>query len=106
MPNNPPAKPTRDFPLWAHKSGSWCAVIDGQRKTFDGWARDRDGSAALGRYNAYMEARALGKLPDLATGRVVVRDVVNHYLTRQLKRAAAGEITLRNLRDGRTAVES
>lgn len=100
-----PAKPYKTFPLWPHKSGSWCVVIDGERKSFGGWARDPKGDDAIGEYNKFMEARRRGQEPETETSIVTVREIVNRYLTRQHRRAHAGEITLRDYRDAMGVLE-
>lgn len=107
MNPTPPAKPYKTFPLWPHRSGSWCAVIDGLRRSFGGWRTDPKGDGALGRYNAFMEARRRGLDPvasDLSG--VAVREVVNRYVTRQHRRAVAGEIGLRDYRDSLSVLEA
>lgn len=96
-----PAKPTRNFPLWAHKSGSWVAIVEGERKSFGGWRRDPDGEHALARFEAY--TRGLAKPVNDDT--VILKDVANLYITRQLRRAEAGEIGWRQFRDLKTSIE-
>ncbi len=97
-----PKKPTKGFPLWPHKNGSWCVVIDGERKAFGGWRTDPKGEDALRRYNAFIDDQA-GHVGDSTT---TVRDVVNRYLSHQHRRVVAKEIGNRNYGDAMNALEA
>jgi integrase len=55
-----PAKPSPDYPLFAHASGQWAKKIDGQFRYFGPWA---DPSGALEKYR-----RFAGGIPEAASG--------------------------------------
>jgi hypothetical protein len=89
-----PDKPRDDFPIWPHASGSWCAVIEGKRRSFGGWAKDRDGSAALKRYHSFIDSRKAGFIMQSNSTIASVREVVNRYLNTQRRRAEGDAIAV------------
>ncbi len=97
-----PKKPTKGFPLWPHKNGSWCVVIDGERKAFGGWRTDPKGEDALIRYNAFIDDQAV----HVGDSTTTVRDVVNRYLSHQHRCVSAGEMKLRNYGDAMRSLEA
>jgi integrase len=95
-----PPKPRRDFPLFAHRGGSWTAKIDGKQQAFGGWIGDPAGEKALAKYNRHMQLRGgSARVPTAADGNMTVRELVNRFLTRQLQRLQAGEIRSTSFRD-------
>jgi integrase len=107
MTKSPPAKPRLDFPLFAHRGGSWTAKIDGRHRSFGGWSDDPAGEKALAKYNREMSKRGgRSVVPITADINVTVRDVVNRFLTRQLQRRDAGEIRGTSFRDFKSALQA
>jgi len=93
----PPAKPTRDFPLYAHRSGSWVKKIRGKLYYFGGWA---DPDAAL---KAYLEVR-----DDLLAGRtprprrdneLTVENLCNLFLASRERLKDTGELSAETYAD-------
>lgn len=103
MPSRP-KKPYKTFPLWPHKSGSWCAVIDNRRHSFGGWSQDQKGDAALTRYHSFMETKRKGIAPLVTDHTVTVKEVVNRYLTRQFRRASSGDLGQRDYGDAMRSI--
>jgi len=100
-----PAKPYSSFPLTAHNNGQWCKKIRGRVHFFGVWS---DPEAALQRYLEVAADLHAGRTPNqtVSADGCTVKDVCNHYLTFQVQRLEAGEITARSFEDYRNAVES
>ncbi len=101
-----PRKPSPTFPLTPHNNGQWCKKIRGKVHFFGVWENPQ---AALQQYlkvAADLHAGRQSRTSTLARGGVLVKDVCNHYLTAQFRKAEAGEITARWFEDCRRVVES
>lgn len=105
--SKPPKKPRRNFPLFAHQGGSWCATIDGRRKSFGGWRNDPRGEAAFLRWKEYDSALREGRQAQpVRTGPVTVRDVINSLLEDRLAKMERGELDPGSYADYREATRS
>jgi integrase len=97
MPNSTdkPNKPRGDFPLYAHASGQWAKRIRGRVHYFGKWA---DPQAARERFAREKDDLYAGRTPSNGDG-LTVRELVNHFLTREKRKIASGEITERTFED-------
>lgn len=102
-----PKKPRPNFPLFAHAGGSWCATIDGRRKTFGGWKNDPKGERAVQRYEEFIKARREGREPvQLRKGVLAVRDVVNALLDDREAKLQSGHFDAESYADYRNCLRS
>ena len=87
-----PAKPHKDFPLFAHNNGQWAKKVRGKIHFFGVWA---DWQAALDRWLAERDELMAGRVPrsrhqhDTPT----LRDLVNQFLTTKNRFVESGELT-------------
>lgn len=108
MPARPagpkPKKPRRDFPLFAHASGTWAKTVDGKHKHFGPWS---DPAGAEARWREFSDARKAGRAPrPIADGSMTLKELANRFTTFHHNRAVAGEIRLSSFRDIRRAVKN
>ncbi|MFW6065992.1 MAG: hypothetical protein ACOC9S_04155, partial [Planctomycetota bacterium] len=97
-----PSKPYLSFPLTAHNNGQWCKKIRGKIHFFGTWD---DPQAALKRYLRVAEDLHAGRQPRISTGEITVKDLCNEFLTHQLHKQQAGQISLRWFEDCRRVLE-
>lgn len=97
-----PSKPYLSFPLTAHNNGQWCKKIRGKVHFFGTW---EDPQAALDRYLHVAEDLHGGRQPRIATDTVTIKDICNHFLSHQLQKQQAGEISARWFEDCRRVIE-
>ena len=101
-----PKKPYPSFPLTVHNNGQWCKKIRGKIHFFGVWD---DSHAALEQYLRQAENLHAGRQPrtsSVSSDELSVKDVGNHFLTYQLQKVEAGEITARWFEDCRRVVDS
>ncbi|MBL7132472.1 MAG: tyrosine-type recombinase/integrase [Phycisphaerae bacterium] len=101
-----PTKPYASFPLTSHNNGQWCKKIRGKMYFFGVWENP---DAALQNYLRAAEALHAGRRPreeSLSPNTLTVKDVCNHFLTYQLRRAETGEIGFRWAEDCRVVLEN
>ncbi len=100
-----PAKPSPSFPLTPHNNGQWCKKIRGKVYFFGVW---EDPDAALQRYLRAAAELHAGRQPrpTISAEGVTVKQVCNHYLTFQIQKLDAGDISPRWFEDCRRVVES
>jgi integrase len=91
-----PAKPSADFPLFAHASGVWAKKIRGKLHYFGPWS---DPAAALGRYQQQAADLHAGRSPRADPDALTVRAMANHFLTAKQKRVDTGELSPRTWAD-------
>jgi integrase len=87
-----PAKPRPGFPLFPHATGRWAKKIRGKLHYFGPWS---DPQAALDKYLDEKDDLHAGRRPRARAGDVLVRDVLNHFLTAKQRLVDAGEIAAR-----------
>ena len=97
-----PAKPSRDFPLFAHDNGQWCKKVKGKQHHFGPWS---DPQGALERWLEDKDALLAGRTPRRHLSGLVVRDVVNRYLTAKAALLESGELAPRTLVEYRNTCE-
>ena len=101
-----PKKPYPSFPLTTHNNGQWCKKIRGKIHFFGVWD---DPQAALEQYLRQADDLHTGRQPrasSISSDRLAVKDVGNHFLTYQLQKVEAGEITARWFEDCRRVIDS
>ena len=89
----PPAKPYKDFPLFAHQSGRWCKKILGKHKYFGRWD---DPDAAIALYQSQREDLYAGRRPRVDNEGLTVRSLMNRFLTAKRNQISAGELSGRS----------
>jgi integrase len=87
-----PAKPSDDFPLFAHAAGVWAKKIRGKLYYFGPWS---DPQGALRKYKEQAEALHAGRKPRPDAEAVTVRDVCNAFLNHKQALVDAGELSPR-----------
>lgn len=88
-----PRKP--DFPLWLHATGQWCKKIRGRCYYF---GKDKD--KALAEYLRVKDDLEAGRTPRAADpASITLMQLCNHFLTDQIAKRDAGEITPRTFLD-------
>ena len=79
-----PAKPNKDFPLYAHKFGCWAKKVRGKTAYFTKWSEDRKGVAALELWLDQKDDLLAGRIPRKKDpNAVTVADLSSEYLTHQ-----------------------
>jgi integrase len=97
-----PAKPTTDFPLFAHAAGVWAKKIRGKLYYFGPWD-DPDG--ALARYNAQRDDLHAGRTPRPDPAATTVKDLCNTFLNLKQARVNHGELSPRTWVDYKDACD-
>jgi integrase len=87
-----PAKPSPEFPLFAHAAGVWAKKIRGKLHYFGSWS---DPDAALAKYLEQKDALHAGRKPREDAGETTVKDAVNAFLNERKARVNSGQITSR-----------
>ena len=98
-----PSKPYPSFPLTPHNNGQWCKKIRGKVHFFGVWDSP---DVALQYYLRIATDLHAGRSPQKTTvlpGQITVKDVCNEYLTYQMRKADAGDISVRWFEDCRRA---
>ena len=91
-----PAKPRKDYPLFAHTNGQWAKKIRGKIHYFGAWAEPQ---AALDRYLAEKDDLIAGRVPRIQSDDFTLRKLVNHFLTAKKRSVQAGEIVARTFEE-------
>jgi hypothetical protein len=91
-----PNKPRPDYPLYAHASGQWAKRIRGTVHYFGKWA---DPQAAWEKYAREKDDLYAGRTPSVNGDALTLRELVNHFLTREKRKVATDEITERTFQD-------
>lgn len=94
-----PRKPYRGFPLFPHAAGVWAKKIRGKLHYFGPWS---DPDAALQRYLDQKDDLHAGRTPRVPTEGLMVRELLNRFLSTKRDLAGTGEITRRTFLDYHT----
>ena len=97
-----PAKPYKDFPLFAHSSGQWAKKIRGRLVYFGVWA---DPETAVGKYLADRDYLQAGVRPPVDRSFVSLGDLCNQFLTARQHRVESGELRKSTWDDYRKSCE-
>lgn len=92
-PTDKPSKPDPEFPLHAHRNGTWARRILGKVLYFGPWA---DPAAALANYVAEQDALHAGQSPRPDPAAFMVRELCNAFLNAKRLRVDSGELTERS----------
>lgn len=98
-----PAKPSKDFPLFAHSNGQWAKKIAGKMRYFGKW---EDHKGALDRYLDERHELKAGRIPksrESNSDKCEMEYLVNHFLTSKKRKLGRNEITERTYGDYLTA---
>src|SRR5437764_11348238 len=95
-PENKPAKPYDDFPLFPHATRRWAKKIRGKLHYFGPWV-DPDG--ALRKYLEQRDHLFAGRTPRVQGDGLTVRDLLNRFLTSKTHLLNSGEIRPRTFAD-------
>jgi len=93
---NRPAKPYADFPLFPHATGRWAKKIRGSFHYFGRWD---DWQGALERYLDQKDDLHAARTPRKPDEGLVVRDLLNRFLTAKQAMVDTGEIAARTFAD-------
>ena len=96
-----PAKPYRDFPLFAHGSRRWAKKIRGRHHYFGAWTDDPDGGAmaALAKYQEQAVDLHAGRVPRAKSDGLTLRELANKFLTSKRHQVGAGELSPVSFKD-------
>jgi integrase len=92
-----PAKPRKDFPLFAHGSGMWAKKIRKRTLYFTSWRQDPTGEAALEQFEREWPYLKKGETPpniDVSNG-CALRQLVNSFLEDKESYMASNELAPR-----------
>jgi integrase len=91
-----PAKPRPDFPLFPHQTRRWAKKIRGKMHYFGPW---EDPGGSLAKYLDQKDDLHAGRTPRVQSDGLMVRDLVNRFLTGKRNLLDSGEITARSFKD-------
>jgi len=91
-----PAKPSPDFPLFAHASRRWAKKVRGKLIYFGKWEQTQDALAKWLKEKDYLLA---GKRPPESADGLTVSRLADHFFESKRKRHEASELTSRSLAD-------
>ena len=94
--NGKPAKPRKDFPLYAHASGRWAKKVRGVTRYFGPWD---DPQAALNTWLDQKDDLLAGREPRATGEGLTVRSLVNQFLETKEAKVDSGELTQRSWDD-------
>jgi integrase len=97
-----PAKPSPDFPLFAHAARVWAKKIRGKLHYFGPWD-DPDG--ALDKYLAQKDALHAGRKPRETSEDATVHELVNRFLRQKEDLVDVGELSPRTWTDYKDACD-
>ena len=85
-----PSKPYPDFPLFPHATKRWAKKIKGKLHYFGPW---NDPEAAIQKYLDQRDDLHAGRVPRVARGGLLVRDLLNKFLTAKQQAVQAGQLS-------------
>lgn len=96
-----PAKPYKDFPLYAHASGYWAKRINGQIHYFGKWKGDKPVSwqNALAEYMQVKDALYAGRDPAEFNSGLTVQDACDYFMESRERLLDSGELAQRSYND-------
>lgn len=92
-PANKPAKPHKDFPLFACGNGQGAKKVRGHRDDFGAWD---DPDAALRKSLDANDDLLAGRTPWKNAGELTVKELADRFLTARSNQMAAGELNSRS----------
>jgi hypothetical protein len=95
QPSGKPVKPRRDFPLFPHATGRWAKKVRGRFHYFGKIANDPKGTAALELWLQQRDDLLAGRTPRVAGDGLIIRELVNRFLTVKQHQVQTREITQR-----------
>lgn len=95
-PDNKPAKPYPDFPLFPHGNGHWCKKIKGKFYCFGAWS---DPDAAIKLYQQQRDDLCAGRKPRAVGDGLTVQLLVNSFMTAKQQKLDNREIASRTFHD-------
>jgi integrase len=101
-PRQKPAKPSHDFPLFAHANGTWAKKIRGKLYYFGPW---EDAEAALAKYLAEKDALHAGLKPRDTDEAATVKDCANALLNHRQALVKNGELSPLTWAEYKTAAD-
>ena len=99
---NKPAKPSADFPLFAHQNGQWAKKVRGRLHYFGVWD---DPSAALNRWREVRKDLLAGRKPRPCADRMTVELLTEQFLKAKQNRVDSDELTVGTYRDYRDVLQ-
>jgi integrase len=100
--NNKPAKPSPDFPLFAHAAGVWAKKIRGKMYYFGPWS---DPDKALDNYLRQKDALHAGRKLRPDPEELTVKELVNGFLNPKTALKDTGELSPRTWEDYKVATD-
>ena len=91
-----PAKPSKDFPLFAHLNGQWAKKVRGKLHYFGPWS---DPNAALDEWVRQKDDLLAGRTPRPKTGQLTVKELADRFLTSKKLKIDSGELSPRTFAD-------
>ena len=91
-----PAKPTKDFPLFAHLNGQWAKKVRGKLLYFGLWS---DPGVASDEWVRQKDDLLAGRTPRPKTGQLTVKDLADRFLTSKKLKIDSGELSPRTFAD-------
>ena len=91
-----PRKPYSDFPLFPHAAGVWAKKIRGKLHYFGPWS---DPDAALQKYVDQRDDLRAGRIPRVANDGLLVRDLLDRFLSSKQALVNSGEILPRTFKE-------
>ena len=95
-----PQKPSKDFPLYAHKVGRWAKKVRGSTVYFTSWREDPKGEAALEMWLQQKEDLLAGRVPkEVDPDALTVETLCFRFLEHKERLRDSGELNPRTYRD-------
>lgn len=96
-----PAKPYKDFPLFAHICGYWAKKINGKFHYFGKWGGEQPNSwqDALAEYMQVKDALYAGRDPADFNSGLTIKEACDYFMESRERSMDSGELTLRSYND-------
>ena len=96
-----PSKPSRDFPLFAHRNGQWCKKVKGKLCYFGTF--DAGPDKALKKWLEQRDDLLAGRVPRTKGGQLTVKDCCERFITAKRILVDSGELSIRTWADSHAA---